>query len=64
MCLYASFYILCAEAALKQCRNIARQYSYFSRVFQSNNNAVSAVLKDVFTYERYWQVIKIIGIVE
>ncbi|XP_033331749.2 SET domain containing 3 isoform X1 [Megalopta genalis] len=45
------------EAALKQCRNIARQYSYFSKVFQSNNNAVSAILRDVFTYERYcWAV--------
>ncbi|XP_020299751.1 histone-lysine N-methyltransferase setd3 [Pseudomyrmex gracilis] len=45
------------EAALKQCRNIARQYSYFSRVFQSNNNSVSAILRDNFTYERYcWAV--------
>ncbi|XP_031830479.1 SET domain containing 3 [Nomia melanderi] len=45
------------EIALKQCRNIARQYSYFTKVFQSNNNAVSAILRDVFTYERYcWAV--------
>ncbi|RLU19316.1 hypothetical protein DMN91_007873 [Ooceraea biroi] len=45
------------EVALKQCRNIARQYSYFSRLFQNNNNAVSAALRDVFTYERYcWAV--------
>lgn len=45
------------EAALKQCRNIARQYSYFNKVFQNNNNAVSAILRDVFTYERYcWAV--------
>ena len=45
------------EAALKQCRNIARQYSYFNKVFQNNNNAVSTILGDVFTYERYcWAV--------
>ncbi|XP_012055361.1 PREDICTED: histone-lysine N-methyltransferase setd3 [Atta cephalotes] len=42
------------EAALKQCRNIARQYSYFNKVFQNTNNAVSAILRNVFTYERYW----------
>ncbi|XP_012149143.1 SET domain containing 3 isoform X2 [Megachile rotundata] len=43
--------------ALKQCRNIARQYAYFSKIFQTDNNAVSAVLRDVFTYERYcWAV--------
>nr|XP_034183424.1 actin-histidine N-methyltransferase-like [Osmia lignaria] len=41
-------------AALKQCRNIARQYSYFNKIFQNDNNAVSAVLRDVFTYDRYW----------
>ncbi|KAL0120162.1 hypothetical protein PUN28_008072 [Cardiocondyla obscurior] len=45
------------EAALKQCRNIARQYSYFNKVFQNTNNPVSAILRDVFTYERYcWAV--------
>lgn len=45
------------EPALRLCRNIARQYSYFSRIFQNNNNAVSAILRDVFTYERYcWAV--------
>ncbi|XP_029051453.2 actin-histidine N-methyltransferase isoform X1 [Osmia bicornis bicornis] len=44
-------------AALKQCRNIARQYSYFNKIFQNDNNAVSAVLRDVFTYDRYcWAV--------
>ncbi|XP_033351895.1 actin-histidine N-methyltransferase [Bombus vosnesenskii] len=45
------------EAALKQCRNIARQYAYFNKLFQKNNNAVSAILRDVFTYEKYcWAV--------
>ncbi|XP_063976691.1 actin-histidine N-methyltransferase [Diachasmimorpha longicaudata] len=47
------------EAALKQCRNIARQYSYFNQMFQSsgNSNEVSQILKDVFTYEEYcWAV--------
>lgn len=43
--------------ALKQCRNIARQYAYFNKIFQTDNNAVSAILRDVFTYERYcWAV--------
>ncbi|KAG7197585.1 hypothetical protein KM043_006052 [Ampulex compressa] len=42
------------EAALNQCRNIARQYSYFNRIFQNHNNAVSAILRDDFTYEKYW----------
>lgn len=45
------------EASLKLCRNIARQYTYFNRLFQDNDNAVSAVLRDVFTYEGYrWAV--------
>ncbi|XP_066583980.1 actin-histidine N-methyltransferase-like [Prorops nasuta] len=45
------------EAALKQCRNIARQYSYFSRVFQNSDTPVSALLGSVFTFERYcWAV--------
>ncbi|XP_012225390.1 actin-histidine N-methyltransferase [Linepithema humile] len=45
------------EPALKQCRNIARQYAYFSKIFQNNNEPVSAMLKDIFTYERYcWAV--------
>lgn len=48
------FFYFNTEAALKQCRNIARQYSYFNKIFQNTNNTVSAILKDVFTYERYW----------
>ncbi|XP_011312839.1 histone-lysine N-methyltransferase setd3 isoform X2 [Fopius arisanus] len=47
------------EVALKHCRNIARQYSYFNQMFQSNgsSNHVSQILKDVFTYEEYcWAV--------
>ncbi|XP_046750239.1 actin-histidine N-methyltransferase [Diprion similis] len=45
------------EGALKQCRNIARQYSYFNRFFQSNQNSVSELLREVFTYEEYcWAV--------
>lgn len=42
------------EAALKQCRNIARQYSYFNKLFQNTQNPVSDILRDVFTYEEYW----------
>ncbi|KAF7993010.1 hypothetical protein HCN44_005791 [Aphidius gifuensis] len=45
------------EASLKHCRNIARQYSYFNQFFQNNNNQVSDLLRDVFTYEEYcWAV--------
>ncbi|XP_015587046.1 histone-lysine N-methyltransferase setd3 [Cephus cinctus] len=45
------------EAALIQCRNIARQYSYFNRLFQNSHNAVSDLLREVFTYEEYcWAV--------
>ncbi|XP_034938623.1 actin-histidine N-methyltransferase [Chelonus insularis] len=45
------------ETALKHCRNIARQYSYFHQLFHSNNNPVSELLRDVFTYEEYcWAV--------
>lgn len=45
------------EAALKQCRNIARQYSYFNKLFQNTQNPVSDILRDVFTYEEYcWAV--------
>ncbi|KAK0086822.1 hypothetical protein PV325_002463 [Microctonus aethiopoides] len=43
------------EAALNHCKNIARQYSYFNQMFQSNNNnQVSELLRDTFTYEEYW----------
>ncbi|XP_053594227.1 actin-histidine N-methyltransferase [Microplitis demolitor] len=45
------------EAALKHCRNIARQYSYFNQLFNNNSNQVSELLRDVFTYEEYcWAV--------
>lgn len=45
------------EHALKQCRNIARQYSYFHKLFQNNDNNVSNLLRDNFTYEDYkWAV--------
>ncbi|XP_049768783.1 actin-histidine N-methyltransferase [Schistocerca cancellata] len=45
------------EPALKQCRNIARQYAYFSKLFQSNSDPASEMLKDIFTYELYcWAV--------
>ncbi|XP_012256557.2 actin-histidine N-methyltransferase [Athalia rosae] len=45
------------EASLKQCRNIARQYSYFNIYFQSSQNLVSDLLREVFTYEEYcWAV--------
>ncbi|XP_016841496.1 actin-histidine N-methyltransferase [Nasonia vitripennis] len=45
------------ETALKQCRNIARQYSYFKKLFHNSKNSVSKLLADVFTYEEYrWAV--------
>jgi hypothetical protein len=45
--------IFITEAALKQCRNIARQYSYFNKIFQNSKNSISDVLRDTFTYEDY-----------
>ncbi|XP_044581341.1 actin-histidine N-methyltransferase-like [Cotesia glomerata] len=42
------------EVALKHCRNIARQYSYFNQLFNNNSNPVSELLREVFTYEEYW----------
>lgn len=48
---------LTLETALKQVRNITRQYAYFNRVFQNGNDAVSNLLRDVFSYDDYiWAV--------
>ncbi|XP_075233927.1 SET domain containing 3 [Lycorma delicatula] len=45
------------EPALKQCRNIGRQYAYFNKLFQNVSDPASDVLRDVFTYEQYrWAV--------
>jgi len=45
------------EPALKQCRNIARQYAYFSKKFQESSDPASELLREVFTYEQYcWAV--------
>nr|CAD7427011.1 unnamed protein product [Timema monikensis] len=45
------------EPTLKQCRNIARQYAYFSKLFQNTTDPASDLLRDVFTYEQYcWAV--------
>ncbi|GFG32224.1 hypothetical protein Cfor_02037 [Coptotermes formosanus] len=45
------------EPALKQCRNIARQYAYFSTLFQKSSDPASVLLREVFTYEQYcWAV--------
>nr|CAD7587343.1 unnamed protein product [Timema genevievae] len=44
------------EPTLKQCRNIARQYAYFSKLFQNTTDPASDLLRDVFTYEQYWSV--------
>ncbi|KAK2588675.1 hypothetical protein KPH14_001574 [Odynerus spinipes] len=41
------------ETALKQLRNITRQYAYFNRVFQNGNDAVSTLLRDFFSYDDY-----------
>lgn len=41
------------ESALKQCRNIARQYAYFYKLFQNSSDPASSILRDVFTYEHY-----------
>ncbi|KAI4495742.1 hypothetical protein M0802_008365 [Mischocyttarus mexicanus] len=48
---------LTLEVALKQVRNITRQYTYFNRVFQNGNDAVSNLLRDIFSYDDYiWAV--------
>lgn len=45
------------EPALKHCRNIARQYAYFSKLFQNTSDPASDLLRDVFTYDEYrWAV--------
>lgn len=45
------------EPALKQCRNIARQYAYFRKLFQDLSDPASELLREVFTYEQYcWAV--------
>lgn len=45
------------EPALKQCRNIARQYAYFNNLFQQSTDSGIALLREVFTYEQYcWAV--------
>ncbi|XP_046664621.1 actin-histidine N-methyltransferase [Homalodisca vitripennis] len=45
------------ESALKQCRNIARQYAYFHKLFENMGDPASEILRDVFTYEQYrWAV--------
>lgn len=45
------------EDAVKQFRNIARQYSYFYRILQSSPEARSWPIKDYFTFESYrWAV--------
>lgn len=45
------------EMALRQCRSIARQYAYFSKLFQRANDEASSILREVFTYQEYcWAV--------
>ncbi|XP_039294204.1 actin-histidine N-methyltransferase [Nilaparvata lugens] len=45
------------EPALKMCRNIARQYAYFNKMFQKSQDPASELLREVFTYELYrWAV--------
>lgn len=45
------------EEAVKQFRNIARQYSYFYRILQSSPEAKSWPIRDYFTFDAYrWAV--------
>ncbi|KAK7074955.1 Histone-lysine N-methyltransferase setd3 [Halocaridina rubra] len=45
------------EEAVKQFRNIARQYAYFYRILQSSPEARSWPIRDYFTFEAYrWAV--------
>ncbi|XP_072158598.1 actin-histidine N-methyltransferase [Bemisia tabaci] len=45
------------EFAMKQYRHIARQYTYFKKVFEQSNDEASKVLRDIFTFEKYrWAV--------
>lgn len=41
------------EIALKQIRNTARQYAYFQTMFANNDDMVSRILRENFTYEEY-----------
>lgn len=45
------------ESAMKQCRNIFRQYAHFKRLFQNGDDEVSKLFRAKFTYEEYrWAV--------
>lgn len=41
------------EAALKQTKNIARQYAYFYKLVGNSDDAASRILRGKFTYEEY-----------
>ncbi|XP_037073270.1 actin-histidine N-methyltransferase-like [Pollicipes pollicipes] len=43
----------CFEEAVKQCRNIARQYAYYHGFLHHCPEARTLALRDNFTYERY-----------
>jgi len=45
------------DEAIKQFRNVSRQYSYFYRIFQTSSEAKSWPIKDFFTFDAYrWAV--------
>ncbi|KAI5739714.1 hypothetical protein M8J77_022488 [Diaphorina citri] len=41
------------ESAMKQCRNIFRQYAHFKRLFQNGDDEVSKLFRAKFTYDEY-----------
>lgn len=48
--------------AMKQHKNIARQFAYFYKMFQGSLDATKLVLKDKFTYEGYrWAVASVMS---
>lgn len=42
------------EIALKQIKNIVRQYAYFHKLFWMSEDPVSDLMKNKFTFSEYW----------
>lgn len=42
------------EMALRQIKNICRQYAYFYKLFASADDTVSELMRGRFTFEEYW----------
>lgn len=42
------------EVAIKQIKNIVRQYAYFHKLFHTSQDRVSKLMRNNFTYADYW----------